>query len=160
MGARILREVAKPITADAISSQETQKIIDDLTETARSTPDNGFITAGIAAPQVGESVRIFLAMKEGVDRKNPEYNVFINPELDFPTPELVESEESCLSTPGLKGVVMRYKDVKVKYFDRTGTKQKIKLTGDQAVFVQHEYDHLDGVLWIDKVVSTRTIVYC
>lgn len=160
LGASVLRKSSEPVDQNEITSQSVQGLIDDMLETASQTPEDGFITAGLAAPQVGVSQRIFLVIKEGSSRKNPEYEIYINPELEFPRNELVESEESCLSTPGLCGKVRRYESVEVTYFDREGNKQRKKLNGEHAVFTQHEYDHLEGVLWIDKVVDTKSIRYC
>ena len=73
---------------------------------------------------------------------------------------MTESEESCLSTPGLCGTVRRYKELKITYFDREGNKQRKKVADEQAIFIQHEYDHLDGILWVDKVVDTKSMAYC
>ena len=160
MGAKVLREVAQPVPEKEISSEKIQSLIDDMIETASQTPEDGFITAGLAAPQVGESLRIFLVIKEGSNRMSPEYEVFINPELDFSTPEMQDSEESCLSTPGLCGIVKRYRELKVTYYTREGRREKKKISGERAIFIQHENDHLDGVLWVDKLVDTRSMAYC
>ena len=160
MGEDILRQVSRQVPQKEINSQSIQKLIDDMLETAAQTPEGGFITAGLAAPQVGESLRLFLVMKEGSDRKNPEYDIYINPELDFSSTEVTESEESCLSTPGLCGLVRRYKDLKITYFNREGEKQRKKVTGEQSIFIQHEFDHLEGILWVDKVIDTKTMSFC
>ena len=160
MGDDILRQASESISQEEISSQNIQQLIDDMIETANQTPVGGFITAGLAAPQIGESLRLFLVMKKGSDKKNPEYDIYINPELDFPSTEMTESEESCLSTPGLCGTVRRYKELKITYFDREGNKQRKKVMDEQAIFIQHEYDHLDGILWVDKVIDTKSMAYC
>ncbi len=160
MGEDVLREVAEPIPEDEIESQSTQELIDDMIETASQNPEHGFITAGLAAPQVGVSKRIFLIIAEGSTKKSPKFNVYINPELDFTTDELKDSNESCLSTPHLCGTVKRYTRVKITYYDREGNKQRETFAGDFAIYLQHENDHLDGVLWIDKVEDTKTISFC
>lgn len=131
-----------------------------MIETAKQNPEDGFITAGLAAPQIGEHKRVFLIIKEGSPKRHPEYSAYINPQLEFPTSEMVDSEESCLSTPGLCGVVKRYREVKLTYLDEQGARQRLKLTGEQAIFVQHENDHLDGVLWVDRVFDTKNLRYC
>ena len=160
LGESILRQRSEPVPENEISSKPIQTLIDDMLETASQSPEGSFITAGLAAPQVGESLRIFLALKEGSKRNSPEYEIYINPELEFPSSELTESKESCLSTPGLCGIVRRYPEVHITYFDRDGNKQRQKLSDDHAIFVQHEYDHLDGILWIDNVVDTKSIRFC
>lgn len=160
MGDKNLRRKAQNVPPDKIKSKEVQLLIDDLLETASQTPEDGFITAGLAAPQVNESVRIFLVMKEGSNRKKPDYVVYVNPQLEFTDQKMVESEESCLSTPGICGTVRRYDSLRVTYLDRDGNKQRKKFAGEQAIFIQHENDHLDGILWIDKVIDTKTISYC
>jgi peptide deformylase len=68
--------------------------------------------------------------------------------------------ESCLSTPGLCGEVKRYENIRLTYYDDNGEKQREKMNGEYAVFVQHELDHLNGVLWVDRVEDTKTISYC
>lgn len=160
MGSEKLRMKSKEVPKKEIQSDSVQNLIDDLIETAGQTPEDGFITAGLAAPQIGNLARIFLVMKDGSDKKDPEYEVYINPDIDVATGEMVDSEESCLSTPGLCGVVKRYKEIKVTYYDRKGDRIKKKVSGEQAIFIQHENDHLEGVLWIDKQMDTRMMSYC
>jgi peptide deformylase len=160
MGDPKLRQKSKPISEEDIHTDDIQTLIDDMVETASQTPENGFITAGLAAPQVGEQKRLFLVIKDGSDKKEPQYEVYINPDIDIESGEVVDSEESCLSTPHLCGVVKRYKEIKISYLDREGKRQKKKVSGDQAIFMQHENDHLDGILWVDKQVDTRMMSYC
>ena len=160
MGSEKLRMKSKEVPKEEIQSDRIQKLIDDLIETASQTPEDGFITAGLAAPQIGELARVFLVMKEGSDRNSPEYEVYINPDLDMATGEMIDSEESCLSTPGLCGTVKRYKEIRISYLDRNGNKNRKKVSGEQAIFIQHENDHLDGVLWVDKQVDTKMMSYC
>ena len=160
LGEPVLRQRSEPVPENEITSSSVQELIDDLLETASQTPEGSFITAGLAAPQVGESVRIFLAMKEGSKRTEPKYEIYINPELEFPGAELTKSEESCLSTPGICGTVRRYTEVQITYLVRKGKRQRQKFSDDHAIFVQHEFDHLDGILWVDKVVDSKSIRYC
>lgn len=160
MGSEILRQKATAVLTEDVATEPVQKIIDDMIETASQTPERGFMTAGLAAPQIAEPLRIVLIMSKGSNQKNPSYDVLINPELQFPSSELIDSEESCLSTPGLCGVVKRYREVQVSYMDRKAERKREKITGERAIFVQHEYDHLDGVLWVDKVTDTKTLYMC
>lgn len=160
MGDPRLRKKSKPIPKEEIRTDEIQSLIADMVATASQTPENGFITAGLAAPQVGVQKRLFLVIKDSSDKGKPQYDVYINPDIDIENGEVVDSEESCLSTPHLCGVVKRYKEIKITYLDSEGKRQRKKVTGDQAIFMQHENDHLDGILWVDKQVDTRLMSYC
>ena len=160
MGDPFLRERSEDVPKNQIQTDAFQKLIADLIETAKQNPEDGFITAGLAAPQVGEHVRMFLVIKKGVSRRRPDYRVFINPQLEFQSTEMVDSEESCLSTPGFCGVVKRYRELKISYLDQNGEKKREKLSGEQAIFVQHENDHLDGILWVDRVVDSKSLRLC
>lgn len=160
MGESVLRQVAKPVPKKDIPTKEFQTFIDDMIETALQELEGGFTTVGLAAPQVFESKRIFLAISGDHKKSEPKYDVYINPEIEYIGEDQEVSSESCVSTPRLCGEVLRHKKVKVTYLDREGKKQKKKLDGFRAIVVQHEYDHLEGILWIDKVVDTKTIIYC
>lgn len=160
MGDPRLREKSKPIPEQEIQTDDIQMLIADMVATASQTPENGFITAGLAAPQVGVLKRLFLVIKDGSDKSNPQYDVYINSDIDIENAEVVDSEESCLSTPHLCGVVKRYKELRVTYLDAEGKRQRKKVSGDQAIFMQHENDHLDGILWVDKQMDTRLMSYC
>lgn len=160
MGDPVLRKPSDLVPIKDIAHPEFQQLIADLIETAEQNPEDGFITAGLAAPQVGRQVRVFLAIQEGSSRRHPKYNVYINPQLEFPSSEMVDSDESCLSTPGLCGVVKRFNQVRITYFDEQGERHREKLSGEQAIFVQHESDHLDGILWVDRIVDSKTLRYC
>lgn len=160
MGKPVLRQVAEPVSADELKSKEFQNFIDDFIETACQTPEPGYMTVGLAAPQVFESKRFFVAALPGATAKNPKFEVYINPEIEYISNEVQIGIESCLSTPGLCGEVTRHKEVEITYTDRKGKKQKEKISGERATFVQHEFDHIEGVLWIDKVTDTKTISFC
>lgn len=160
MGESVLRQVAEPVPPKDITTQEIQALIDDMIETAKEELEGGFSTVGLAAPQVFESRRIFLAIAGDHKKSEPKYDIYINPEIEYVGEEQEVSSESCVSTPRLCGEVLRYKKVKITYLDREGKKQKKKLDGFRAIVVQHEYDHIEGILWIDKVTDTKTITYC
>ena len=155
VGHPVLRERAREVTADELAAVETQQFIDDLIDTMRHA--NG---AGLAANQVGVPVRI-AAIEVG---DNPRYpykpriplTVVVNPIIEPIDEELVEINEGCLSVPNLRGSVMRYVNVRVRYLDRDGgTHDEIK-RGLTAGTFQHECDHLDGVLFLDRVTDPRT----
>ncbi len=155
VGHPVLRERAREVTAEELASSETQQFIDDLIDTMRNA--NG---AGIAANQVGVPIRI--ATIEVGD--NPRYpykpriplTVVVNPIIEPVDDELVEINEGCLSVPNLRGSVMRNVNVRVRYLDRDGVAHDEIRRGLTAGTFQHECDHLDGVLFLDRVVDPRT----
>ena len=101
---------------------------------------------GLAAPQVGIGQRFLVVGKS--DNKN--YEVYINPEITFFSKNKDLNEEGCLSLPKIFGLVRRAKKIHVKYQDINGLTKKVKLTGLDAIVLQHELDHLDGILFIDR----------
>lgn len=129
-----------------LESVEIQTLIDDLIDTMRTA--NGI---GIAAPQIGIHKRIIIVQ----DGKNPQ--AYVNPIItsrSFRTGHYIE--EGCLSVPGVWGFVTRHKSVRVKALDRHGAHTTVKARDLESVVFQHEIDHLDGILFIDKVdVYTR-----
>ncbi len=150
IGDPVLRERARELTREEISSREIQILIDDLIETKRAT-----YGAGIAAPQVGESVRLAIVeIEEGNPRypyKPPEpLTVMINPTIEPVDDELIEINEGCLSVPDLRGYLRRHLEVRVRYVDREGNVHDEVKRGLTAGTFQHEVDHLDGVLFIDR----------
>ncbi len=150
IGDPVLRRRARELAPDEISSPEIQGLIDDLIETKRAT--NG---AGIAAPQVGESVRVAIVE---VEEDNPRYSykppepltVLINPTLEPAGEETAEIIEGCLSVPNLRGSLPRHLEVRVRYLDREGNEHEETKRGLSAGTYQHEVDHLDGVLFVDR----------
>jgi peptide deformylase len=161
VGHPLLRERSREVGVDELATPEIQTLIDDLIDTMRQA--NG---AGIAAPQVGELLRI--ATIEVND--NPRYpykpriplTVVVNPVIDVlaeadGVDELVEINEGCLSVPNLRGNVLRHVHVRVRYLDRHGGAHDEVRRGLTAGTFQHECDHLDGVLFLDRVIDTRTL---
>jgi len=150
-----LREVARELAPDDVGKAEVQRLVDDLIDTMRDASG-----AGIAAPQVGESVRI--AVMEVTE--NPRYpykppmplTIAINPVIEFLDDELVEINEGCLSVP-LRGNVMRNVNIRVRYLDRDGVAHDEIKRGLTAGTWQHEVDHLDGVLFVDRVHDPSTL---
>lgn len=150
-----LRVVADDVPSADIAGSTVQRLIDDLIDTMRDA--NG---AGLAATQVGEPLRI--AVMEVGD--NPRYpykpriplTIAINPVIQPLDDELVEINEGCLSVP-LRGNVLRHVNIRVHYLDRDGIEHDEIRRGLTAGTWQHECDHLDGVLFIDRVVDTSTL---
>ena len=104
---------------------------------------------GLAAPQVGVGLRMFVMDLMPDDKQDP--HVIINPEIVARSPELATREEGCLSIPGLYADVTRPARVKVRYFDQAGVKQEIEGDGLLAACLQHEIDHLDGIMFVDHL---------
>ena len=156
VGDPVLRERAREVTAAELRSPEVQALIDDMIETKRAA--NG---AGIAANQVGETLRIAIVE---VEPGNPRYpykppiplTVIVNPVLEPVGEETVEINEGCLSVPGLRGTVDRHVTVRVRYLDRDGNEHDEERRGLTAGTFQHEVDHLDGVLFLDRVRDPST----
>jgi peptide deformylase len=156
VGHPVLRERATEVGAEELRSPEVQQLIDDLIETKRAA--NG---AGLAANQVHDTHRI--AVVE-VEAGNPRYpykppihlTVMVNPTLEPIGSETVEINEGCLSVPDLRGTVDRYVTVRVRYLDRKGVAHKELRRGLTAGTFQHEVDHLDGVLFLDRVRDPAT----
>ncbi|MCR4312544.1 MAG: peptide deformylase [Candidatus Uhrbacteria bacterium] len=134
-----LRIVSQPVAAERILSTDMPKLIKDLLETMEE--ENG---VGIAAPQIGVHERIIIA--ETDDGPRP----FFNPEITERSFKMVESEEGCLSVPGKWGFVKRHRSVTVTAKDDKNEDVVIKAEGLLAIIFQHEIDHLDGILFIDR----------
>jgi len=143
----ILRNVSKPVEPAEVLRPEFQAFLDEMIET---TKKDG---VGLAAPQVGINKRfIIVQTKKGLE-------AFINPKIFSTSIRKVESEEGCLSVPGVWGIVKRFSKIKVKALNRLGEKVMIKASGLESIIFQHEIDHLDGILFIDKVEKfTRNTV--
>ena len=156
VGNPLLRERSREVTRTELASPEIQQLIDDLVETMHAA--NG---AGIAAPQVGELVRIATIEV----RDNPRYpykpriplTIVVNPVIEPLDDELVEVNEGCLSVPNMRGNVMRHVNVRVRWWDRNGVEHDEVRRGLTAGTFQHECDHLDGVLFLDRVHDTRSL---
>jgi peptide deformylase len=157
IGNPVLRERAREVTLDELGSDEVQRLIDDLIETKRAA--NG---AGLAANQVAETLRI--AVVE-VTEGNPRYpykppiplTVLVNPVIEPLDDEVAYINEGCLSVPNLRGEVPRHLSVAVRYLDREGREHEEVRRGLTAGTFQHEVDHLDGTLFLDRVVDPTTL---
>lgn len=125
--------------------EETRKLLDDMLETMYAS--NG---CGLAAPQIGISKRIVVIDIAHEDEEaNPIY--MVNPEIIWRSDEKVCGEEGCLSVPGQRAEVERFASVKIKYLDYEGKEQELLAEDFLAIAVQHELDHLDGILYIDHL---------
>ena len=139
-----LRLKSKPVTK---FDTELQTLIDNMFETMRDAPG-----VGLAAPQIGESLRLVVVEYSEDEDENvrPKKYVLVNPEIIKSSEEMVTDIEGCLSLPGLAGRVERHEAVTIKAKNRFGKALKIEAEGWLARIFQHEIDHLDGVLYIDR----------
>ena len=149
MGNPVLRRVADPIPPEHISTPTVQRLIQDMLDTVLE-----YDGVGLAAPQVHESVRLVLLCLDPEEG----FEAWINPVLTPTTSDELITTEGCLSVPGLRGDVSRPCGVKVEAYDHQGQFFERHLEGFSAVVAQHECDHLDGVLYVDKV-DTRTLSF-
>ncbi|MCB9681793.1 MAG: peptide deformylase [Alphaproteobacteria bacterium] len=142
MGHPILRVVAEPVSEAQLASPAFQRFLDDMLETM-----DEYDGAGLAAPQVHTSLRAVVLVLDA--ETGPEF--LINPRIRPLSDLTTRTLEGCLSVDGLRGVVERPAHIRVDALDRDGTPKSYELKGFPAVVVQHECDHLDGVLYVDKV---------
>ena len=154
MGHPVLRERARPVTPADLRHPLTQKLIDDMIETMHE-----YHGVGLAAPQIHEGVRLFVALLDDEPERDSEAVAVINPEI-VPNSEVTEEGwEGCLSIPDIRGMVPRFIDITVRALDRNGTKVELKLKKFAARVAQHETDHLDGVLFFDRMKSMQSLTY-
>ena len=155
LGDPVLRSPAQLV--DNIRDERIQKLINDLIATVEQA--NG---VGIAAPQVAESDRLFIVASRPNSRypKAPlmEPTAMINPKIFAHSTEMVKGWEGCLSIPGIRGSVPRYQEIELEYTDRDGKLRKQELTDFVARVFQHEYDHLDGIVFLDRLDSTQDMI--
>lgn len=155
LGDPVLWEMAREV--EDVSDPAVQALIDDLIETAYHA--NG---VGIAAPQVGNTGRVFIISSHPnaryPDAPGIKPTAIINPEIVSKSEETVKGWEGCLSIPGIRGLVPRAKTVRARYTTRDGKNEEKEFSDFVARVFQHELDHLDGVLFLDRVESTRDIV--
>jgi peptide deformylase len=157
IGHPVLRERADEVTPERLRSGEVQGLIDDMIDTMRAA--NG---AGLAANQVAETLRV--AVVE-VRPGNPRYpykppiplTVIVNPVIEPLDGEIAQINEGCLSVPNLRGEVPRHVSIRLRYLDRDGAEHEEIKRGLTAGTFQHELDHLDGTLFVDRVTDPTTL---
>ena len=158
MGHPVLRSRAQAIPTSEIKSAAVQRLIDDMMDTMVE-----YHGIGLAAPQVHEGLRLFVAALEagnGSDKDEPaEPIAIINPEIAVIGDELVEDWEGCLSIPDIRGRVPRPRDIRMRAYDRDGRRIELDLHGYPARVAQHETDHLDGILFFDRMQSFNSLTF-
>lgn len=154
LGNPILRQKARLV--EDFNDPILSALIDSLLETVASA--NG---VGIAAPQISQSYRLFVVASRPSIRyphaPTMQPTVMINPQIIAHSEEKVKDWEGCLSIPGLRGLVPRYQTIEVEYYDREGQRQRQILTDFVARIFQHELDHLDGLVFLDRLSSNQDL---
>jgi peptide deformylase len=159
MGHPTLRRVARPLTSRELASEDIKRLLVDMVDTLK---DSGGI--GLAAPQVDEPIRLAIIDVPGGSSRYGEtpsmpLTVFANPKIEVVDPASAGFWEGCLSVPGLRGYVERPQHVRVTYQDLAGKQRVLELKGFLATVFQHEFDHLDGVLYIDRMTDSKKLVF-
>jgi peptide deformylase len=154
MGHPVLRERARPLAKSELRDPLFQKLVDDMIETMHE-----YHGVGLAAPQIHEGLRLFVALLDEDPGDKTEATAIINPEIIPNAPETQEGWEGCLSIPDIRGMVPRFKDITVAALDRDGKPVELRLKDFAARVAQHETDHLDGVLFFDRMTSMQSLTY-
>jgi peptide deformylase len=158
MGHPVLRRKARALEKSEIKSAAIQKLIDDMIDTMAE-----YHGVGLAAPQIHESLRIFVAAVNGDEEPEegapPEPLAVINPEITVVGSEAIEDWEGCLSIPDIRGRVPRALEIKVRAYDRRGDRFELTANNFPARVIQHEADHLDGILFFDRMRSFESLTF-
>ena len=157
MGHPVLRTRARALDRGEIKSAPIQQLIDDMIDTMAE-----YHGVGLAAPQVHEDVRIFVAAiagSEDDDEDEADPIVVINPEIVPVGIDMVEDWEGCLSIPDIRGRVPRAREIRLRSLNRKGERVEQTWTDFRARVVQHETDHLDGVLFFDRMSSFNSLTF-
>ena len=168
LGHPALRTPAQPVDPERLADPELQQLIDDLFTTMEAAGG-----VGLAAPQVGLGLRLFVyavppaeddgEVEESGDDEaaepEPIGRAIVNPQVDFEPGDLEEGWEGCLSIPDLRGLVPRYPAARVRALDRHGKPLDYRAEGFEARIVQHELDHLDGVIFLDRMSDLQSLTY-
>lgn len=158
MGNPILRKKTNDLTKDFLKTDDFCQLLEDLKDSMKH-----YGGIGIAAPQIGVDLNVAIIELLGMNRYGEEINLpltaFINPKISFLTTEEQGFWEGCLSVPGLRGYVERPKKIKVNYLSIDGKDAELIAEGFLATVLQHELDHLQGILYIDRIRDPKLISY-
>jgi peptide deformylase len=154
MGHPVLRASARTVSPADLRHPLIQKLIDDMIETMHE-----YHGVGLAAPQIHEELRLFVALLDEEPSKDSEAIAVINPEIVPGSETKEEGWEGCLSIPDIRGMVPRYTDITMRALDRNGRKVELRLKNFAARVAQHEADHLDGVLFFDRMTSMQSLTF-
>jgi peptide deformylase len=153
LGHPVLRMQAQRVSAEKLASPATQNLIDDMMETMVE-----YYGVGLAAPQVHESLAIAVIESHG-PRGDIPMTVLVNPDITVLDEERVEDWEGCLSIPDFRGRVPRWQKVRVDALNRTGKKIQLTADGFFARVIQHEFDHLMGNVYLDRMGDLKTLAH-
>jgi len=157
LGHPVLREKARPLTPAFLARPSTQTLIDNMIETMFE-----YHGVGLAAPQIHESLLLTVIESQG-ERGSIPLTVLVNPVVtvigDDPKEDMEVDWEGCLSIPDLRGRVPRYRKLRVEALDRKGAKLKFAAEGFYARVIQHEYDHLMGHVYLDRMKDLQTLTH-
>lgn len=154
MGHPVLRQRARALDKSDLRNALIQKLIDDMIETMHE-----YHGVGLAAPQVHESLRLFVALLEEEPDATTEATVLVNPEITPQSPDTEEGWEGCLSIPDVRGMVPRHTDITLRALDREGKRIELRLKSFAARVAQHEADHIEGVLFLDRMASMQSLTF-
>lgn len=156
LGHPALRTPAEPVAADRLGGAELARLIDDLVDTMRAAEG-----VGLAAPQVGVGLQLFVyeAVDPEEESEGIPLRVVVNPMVEPHAGELVYDWEGCLSIPDLRGLVPRHPEVRVRGLDRRGEPLDFVAAGLEARIVQHEFDHLNGVVFLDRMRDLKSLAF-
>jgi peptide deformylase len=154
MGHPVLRQKTSAVDQHEIRTPEFQKLIDDMIETMEE-----YSGIGLAAPQVHETRRVFVAVLDPEGRGEGEPIAIINPEITPIGKDVIEGWEGCLSIPDIRGRVPRSPHIKVTALNREGKRLEIEARDFPARVIQHETDHLDGILFLDRMRSFDSLTF-
>jgi peptide deformylase len=155
LGHPALRTPAQPVPSGELAADGWQRLIDDLVETMR-----GAEGVGLAAPQVAVGSQLLVYEAEaGEDEPGIPLRVVVNPMVEPEPGELVYDWEGCLSIPDLRGLVPRHPGVRVRGLDRDGRALDFRASGFEARIVQHEFDHLNGIVFLDRMRDLHSLAY-
>jgi peptide deformylase len=154
MGHPVLRQRARPLEKSDLQDPQVQKLIDDMIDTMHE-----YHGVGLAAPQVHEGLRLFVALLDDDPGPDSEARIIINPEITALGTAKEHGWEGCLSIPDIRGMVPRFTEVSVKALDRRGKILELRLKDFPARVAQHETDHLDGILFFDRMTSMESLTF-
>ena len=154
MGHPVLRKRARALDKAALRDPLLQKFIDDMIETMHE-----YHGVGLAAPQVHEDVRVFVGLLDEEPGPDSDAVVLINPDITPEGQDQKEGWEGCLSIPDIRGMVPRFTAITVKALDRQGRPLELRLKNFAARVAQHETDHLDGILFFDRMTSMQSLTF-
>jgi peptide deformylase len=154
MGHPVLRTPAQALDRSMLRDPLVQKLIDDMIDTMHE-----YSGVGLAAPQVHEGLRLFVALLAPEPGPESEVSVVVNPQIVPAGDTKEEGWEGCLSIPDIRGMVPRFTEITVNALDRHGKPVELRLKDFPARVAQHETDHLDGVLFFDRMASMQSLTF-